>query len=58
MPDEVREEIGNYFVDSPPVVDEDGRKLPKLDDNTADYVRSGLTVSERLFGILFTFCIA
>lgn len=43
IPDEVREEIGGYFVDSPPVVDEDSRKLPKLDDSTADYIRSGLT---------------
>lgn len=45
LPDEVREEIGGYFVDFPPVVDEDSRKLPKLDDNNADYVRAGLTVS-------------
>lgn len=43
MPDEVRDEIGPYFVDSPPVVDDDKRKLPKLDENTADHVRSGLT---------------
>ncbi|KAL3839857.1 hypothetical protein ACJIZ3_024448 [Penstemon smallii] len=43
LPDEVREEIGCYFVDSPPVVDEDSRKLPKLDDNSADYIRTGLT---------------
>ena len=45
LPDEVRLEIGPYFVDSPPVVDEDNRKLPKLDENTADYIRDGLTVS-------------
>ncbi|KAL5768912.1 hypothetical protein ACOSP7_015461 [Xanthoceras sorbifolium] len=43
MPDEVRGEIEPYFMNSDPVVDEDGRKLPKLDDNTADYVRRGLT---------------
>ncbi|CAO2841426.1 unnamed protein product [Amaranthus hypochondriacus] len=43
MPDEVRGEIGPYFVNSPPVIDEDGRKLPKLDDNTAEYIRTGLT---------------
>ncbi|PSS20889.1 Palmitoyl-acyl carrier protein like [Actinidia chinensis var. chinensis] len=43
LPDEVRLEIGPYFVDSPPVVDEDNRKLPKLDENTADYIRAGLT---------------
>ncbi|KAL6496575.1 Palmitoyl-acyl carrier protein thioesterase, chloroplastic [Orobanche gracilis] len=43
IPDEAREEIGCFFVDSPPIVDDDTRKLPKLDDNTADYIRSGLT---------------
>ncbi|XP_058206800.1 palmitoyl-acyl carrier protein thioesterase, chloroplastic [Rhododendron vialii] len=43
IPDEVRQEIGPYFVDSPPVLDDDSRKLPKLDEHTADYVRSGLT---------------
>lgn len=45
MPDEVRAEIGSYFVDTPPIVDEDSRKLPKLDDESAQYIRSGLTVS-------------
>ncbi|KAJ4708374.1 Acyl-[acyl-carrier-protein] hydrolase [Melia azedarach] len=43
IPDEVRGEIEPYFMISDPVVDEDGRKLPKLDDNTAEYVRKGLT---------------
>ncbi|XP_022899588.1 palmitoyl-acyl carrier protein thioesterase, chloroplastic-like isoform X2 [Olea europaea var. sylvestris] len=43
MPDEVREEIGGYFVDSPPVVDEDSRKLSELTDDNADNVRTGLT---------------
>ena len=45
MPDEVRTEIGPYFVDIPPVIEEDGRKLSKLDDDTAQYIRTGLTVS-------------
>lgn len=45
IPDEVRGEIEPYFMNSPPVVEEDGRKLQKLDDNTADFVRTGLTVS-------------
>nr|GMC82442.1 palmitoyl-acyl carrier protein thioesterase, chloroplastic [Ipomoea batatas] len=45
MDDEVRAEIGSYFVDAPPVIDEDGKRLPKLDDERADYVRTGLTVS-------------
>lgn len=43
LPPEVRGEIGSYFVDLPPVVDEDGRKLSKLDESTADYIRTGLT---------------
>uniref|UniRef100_A0A4P8L7T0 Acyl-[acyl-carrier-protein] hydrolase n=1 Tax=Camellia fraterna TaxID=542725 RepID=A0A4P8L7T0_9ERIC len=43
IPDEVRVEIGPYFVDSPPVLDEDSRKLPKLNESTADYICTGLT---------------
>lgn len=43
IPPEVREEIEPYFMDSAPIVDEDMRKLPKLDDRTADFVRSGLS---------------
>ncbi|KAL9261690.1 Palmitoyl-acyl carrier protein thioesterase, chloroplastic-like protein [Drosera capensis] len=43
MPDEVRTEIRCHLRDKPPVIDEDGRKLPKLDDNTAEYIRKGLT---------------
>ncbi|WOG92605.1 hypothetical protein DCAR_0311878 [Daucus carota subsp. sativus] len=43
LPDEVRAEIGNYFVDTPPIVDEDSRRLPKLTDSNADYIRTGLT---------------
>ncbi|XP_047308819.1 palmitoyl-acyl carrier protein thioesterase, chloroplastic-like [Impatiens glandulifera] len=42
LPDEVRDEIKPYFVDSPPVID-DNRKLPKLDETSVDYVLSGLT---------------
>lgn len=44
MPEEVREEIEPYFLNSAPVVEEDDRRLPKLDDNTADFIRTGLTV--------------
>lgn len=44
IPDEVRGEIGSFFVNSDPVVEEDNRKLPKLDDNTADFKRTGLSV--------------
>ncbi|GAA0183536.1 hypothetical protein Leryth_022532 [Lithospermum erythrorhizon] len=43
IPDEVRAEIDCYFLDMPPVLHEHNTKLPKLDDNTADYIRSGLT---------------
>ncbi|ESQ36033.1 hypothetical protein EUTSA_v10007761mg [Eutrema salsugineum] len=43
IPEEVRGEIEPYFVNSDPVLAEDSRKLTKLDDKTADYVRSGLT---------------
>ncbi|NP_001289910.1 PREDICTED: palmitoyl-acyl carrier protein thioesterase, chloroplastic isoform X1 [Camelina sativa] len=43
IPEEVRGEIEPYFVNSDPVLTEDSRKLTKLDDKTADYVRSGLT---------------
>ncbi|CAN6442121.1 unnamed protein product [Victoria cruziana] len=42
IPDEVRGEIEPYFVQDGSIIDEDGRKLPKLDDNTADHVRTGL----------------
>ena len=45
LPEEVRGEIEPYFVNSDPILAEDSRKLAKLDDKTADYVRSGLTVS-------------
>lgn len=44
IPEEVRGEIEPYFVERTIIVDEDGRKLPKLDNDTADYVRKGLTV--------------
>uniref|UniRef100_A0A2P2LE63 Acyl-[acyl-carrier-protein] hydrolase n=1 Tax=Rhizophora mucronata TaxID=61149 RepID=A0A2P2LE63_RHIMU len=43
IPEDVRGEIEPYFVNSEPVVAEDSRKLPKLDDNMADYVCKGLT---------------
>ncbi|XP_020582393.1 palmitoyl-acyl carrier protein thioesterase, chloroplastic-like [Phalaenopsis equestris] len=43
MPDEVRAEIGPYFIERMAVIDEDSRKLPKLDDDTAQYVQEGLT---------------
>ncbi|KAL5729412.1 hypothetical protein ACHQM5_002371 [Ranunculus cassubicifolius] len=43
MPDDVRAEIEPYFINCAPIVEDDGRKLPKLDETTADYVRNGLT---------------
>ncbi|WVZ18561.1 hypothetical protein V8G54_005883 [Vigna mungo] len=42
IPEEVRGEIGTYFVDSAPVVEEDKRKLSKLDDS-ANFIRTGLS---------------
>ena len=49
MPEEVRAEIGPYFVERSAIVDEDSRKLPKLNDDTADYVKSGLTVRKKSY---------
>ncbi|KAJ6810554.1 palmitoyl-acyl carrier protein thioesterase, chloroplastic-like [Iris pallida] len=43
FPEEVRAELEPYFMDRVPVIDDDNRKLPKLDDDTADHVRKGLT---------------
>lgn len=43
IPEEVRMEIEPYFVERAIIVDEDSRKLPKLNDDTADYVKTGLT---------------
>lgn len=45
IPEEVRGEIEPYFLESAPVVEEDDRKLPKLDEETADFICEGLTVS-------------
>ncbi|CAN6456296.1 unnamed protein product [Victoria cruziana] len=42
MPDEVRGEIRPYFFETAPIIDNDGGKLPKLDDTSADHVRTGL----------------
>ena len=49
IPEEAREEIGSYFVNSAPILEEDNRKLPKLDDDTADYIRTGLSVCQLFF---------
>ncbi|CAN1215120.1 Palmitoyl-acyl carrier protein thioesterase, chloroplastic [Linum perenne] len=43
IPEEVRAEIEPFFLNSDPVVPEDSRKLIKLEDNTADHIRKGLT---------------
>ncbi|XP_008785915.1 palmitoyl-acyl carrier protein thioesterase, chloroplastic-like [Phoenix dactylifera] len=43
MPEEVRAEIGPYFLEHAAIADEDSRKLPKLDGDTADYIKGGLT---------------
>ncbi|XP_038890785.1 palmitoyl-acyl carrier protein thioesterase, chloroplastic-like [Benincasa hispida] len=43
IPEEVRIEIEPFFMNTAPVIEDDGRRLPKIDDDTADYVRTGLT---------------
>ncbi|KAL0552811.1 hypothetical protein IC582_011938 [Cucumis melo] len=43
IPEEVRREIEPFFMNTAPVIEDDGRRLPKIDDDTADYVRAGLT---------------
>ncbi|KAI9125689.1 hypothetical protein K1719_003107 [Acacia pycnantha] len=43
LPDEVKGEMEGYLLNSDPVLKENNRKLPKLDENTADYIRTGLT---------------
>ncbi|TXG61342.1 hypothetical protein EZV62_012705 [Acer yangbiense] len=54
LPDEVRGEIEPYFMNSDPIVDEDGRKLPKLDDNTADFPRwSDLDVNQHVNNVKY-----
>lgn len=48
IPDEVRGEIEPYFMDCAPILDEDSRKLHKLDDDKADFIQAGLTVSRSI----------
>ncbi|VFQ63104.1 unnamed protein product [Cuscuta campestris] len=43
MPDDVRAEIERHFVDREPIIDDDKRKLPKLNKETADCILAGLT---------------
>ncbi|OUZ99683.1 Acyl-ACP thioesterase [Macleaya cordata] len=43
LPEEVRGELKPYLMDCAPILDEDSRKLPNLDDDTADFVQTGLT---------------
>ncbi|XP_058727623.1 palmitoyl-acyl carrier protein thioesterase, chloroplastic-like [Vicia villosa] len=42
IPEEAKEEIEPYFVNSNSVLNEDNKKLTKLDD-TAEYIRTGLS---------------
>lgn len=55
IPEEVRREIEPYFMNSDPVVEEDSRKLTKLDNDTADVVLSGLSVSIHFCVTWFSF---
>ncbi|XP_042428309.1 palmitoyl-acyl carrier protein thioesterase, chloroplastic-like [Zingiber officinale] len=44
IPEEVRTDIGCYFVDHNPIIDDDGMtELLKLEDYTADYIQTGFT---------------
>ncbi|XP_077211942.1 palmitoyl-acyl carrier protein thioesterase, chloroplastic-like [Tasmannia lanceolata] len=43
IPEEVRGEIEPYFIEHAAILEEDSRKLPKLDDSNADYICRGLT---------------
>jgi fatty acyl-ACP thioesterase B len=56
IPEEVRGEIEPHFLTSDPVVNEDSRKLPKIDDNTADYICESLTVIKytKTYVVIFT----
>ncbi|KAJ4959093.1 hypothetical protein NE237_026204 [Protea cynaroides] len=42
-PKAVKREIEPQYVDRPPLLDKDGSRLPKLDHNKMEYVRTGLT---------------
>ncbi|PKA46788.1 Palmitoyl-acyl carrier protein thioesterase, chloroplastic [Apostasia shenzhenica] len=43
MPENVRAEIEPYFIERTAIIEEDTKKLPKLDDSTAHFVKKGLT---------------
>ncbi|KAG1367625.1 Acyl-[acyl-carrier-protein] hydrolase [Cocos nucifera] len=43
LPEEVRAEITPFFSERDAVLDDNGRKLPKFDDDSAAHVRRGLT---------------
>lgn len=42
--EETREETKAVFMDCDPIIDADGKKLRELNFETADYVRTGLSV--------------
>ncbi|KAL2643104.1 hypothetical protein R1flu_010691 [Riccia fluitans] len=43
MPDEVRAEISSYFMERSAILEKNADKVLKLDEDAAEYVRSGLT---------------
>ncbi|KAL5572715.1 hypothetical protein UlMin_022312 [Ulmus minor] len=45
IPEEVWHEIGPSFIDAPPLptVEDDGRRLTRFDESSADFIRTGLT---------------
>ncbi|KAL4336493.1 hypothetical protein HN51_020981 [Arachis hypogaea] len=42
MPEEIRRELESYLVNSRIIIEDDHKKIPKLDDTTADYICTGL----------------
>ncbi|XP_052113167.1 palmitoyl-acyl carrier protein thioesterase, chloroplastic-like [Arachis duranensis] len=42
IPEEVRRELESYLVNSRIIIEDDHKKIPKLDDTTADYICTGL----------------
>lgn len=43
LPEEVRMELEPYFMENDPVLEEDSRRLMKLDDSSAPYIQKGLS---------------
>ena len=54
IPEEAKREFESCFVkNSALILEEDNRKLPQLDANTANYIRAGLNVCQLLLYTYF-----